>query len=79
MEGAPAMRDAGEHELMVARIEHEREAREALEAQRQELLKEKKERVAENAKRKEELASLDESLEKFIDVAKPIQKIFEEH
>ena len=57
-----------ENALMVARIEHERAEREALEQQRQELLKRKLKLVAENKKRKEDLASLDKDLERFIDV-----------
>ena len=57
-----------ENALMVARIEHERAEREALEQQRQELLKRKLKLVAENKKRKEDLANLDKDLERFIDV-----------
>lgn len=53
---------------MVARIEDERREREALEQQRQELLKRKQKLIAENKKRKEDLANLDNDLEKFIDV-----------
>jgi THO complex subunit 5 len=62
---------------MIARIEHELQEREKLEASRQELLKKKQSLIAENKKRKDDLASLDNDLEKFIDAAKPIQKIFE--
>ena len=77
LELRPVMDGADEHALMVARIEHERVEREALEAQRQGLLKKKQKLIADNTKRKEELASLDDNLEKFIDAARPIQKIFE--
>ena len=73
----PELRETDEHALMIARIEHEREEREALEAQRLELVKRKQKLIADNTKRKEELASLDDNLEKFIDAARPIQKIFE--
>ncbi|KAI5284464.1 hypothetical protein KEM54_001307 [Ascosphaera aggregata] len=66
-----------EHALMVARIAHEHAERETLEQQRQELLKKKEALIAENKKRKEDLARLDNDLERFIDAAKPIQKIFE--
>ncbi|KAF3768903.1 hypothetical protein M406DRAFT_355072 [Cryphonectria parasitica EP155] len=66
-----------ENTLMVARIEDERAEREALEQQRQELLKRKQKLIAENKKRREDLANLDNDLEKFIDAAKPIQKTFE--
>lgn len=54
---------------MVARIEDERAEREALEQQRQELLKRKQKLIAENKKRREDLANLDNDLEKFIDVS----------
>lgn len=67
----PEHADSDEDALMVARIEHERAEREALEQQRQELLKRKLKLVAENKKRKEDLASLDKDLEKFIDVSLP--------
>ena len=54
--------------LMFARINHELSEREALEQQRQVLLKKKQTLIAENKKRKDDLASLDQDLEKFIDV-----------
>ena len=73
----PELEGADEHALMVARIEHEREEREALEAERQGLLKQKQKLIADNIKRKDELAKLDDNLEKFIDAARPIQEIFE--
>lgn len=57
--------------LMVARIDHERAEREALEQQRQELLKRKQKLIADNKRRKDDLASLDNDLEKFIDVSPP--------
>lgn len=53
---------------MYARIEHERAEREALEQRRQELLKRKQKLIAENTRRKDDLANLDQNLEKFIDV-----------
>jgi hypothetical protein len=53
---------------MAARIDHERTEREALEQQRQELLKRKQKLIAENKRRKDDLANLDQDLEKFIDV-----------
>lgn len=60
-----------ENALMVARIEDERAEREGLEQQRQELLKRKQKLIAENKKRREDLANLDNDLEKFIDVSSP--------
>lgn len=61
-----------ENELMYARIEHERAEREGLEQRRQELLKRKQKLIAENTRRKEDLANLDQNLEKFIDVRLPL-------
>ncbi|KAI0385847.1 hypothetical protein F5Y04DRAFT_244826 [Hypomontagnella monticulosa] len=57
-----------ENTLMIARIEHERSEREALEQKRMELLKQKQKLIADNKKRKDDLANLDKELEKFIDV-----------
>ena len=62
---------ADEDALMAARIEHERVERETLEQQRQELLKRKQKLIADNKKRKDDLANLDKDLEKFIDVGCP--------
>ncbi|KAI9171596.1 THO complex, subunit [Paramyrothecium foliicola] len=73
----PEHADDDENQLMVARIEHERTEREALEQQRQELLKRKQKLIADNKRRKDDLANLDKDLEKFIDAAKPILELFE--
>ncbi|GAB1310064.1 Fms-interacting protein-domain-containing protein [Madurella fahalii] len=73
----PEHADDDENTLMVARINHERAERETLEQQRLELQKRKQKLIAENKKRRDDLANLDKDLEKFIDAAKPIQKIFE--
>ena len=54
---------------MIARINHEHAEREALEQARQGLLKKKQGLIADNKKRKDDLASLDKDLEKFIDVS----------
>ena len=56
---------------MTARIDHEHAEREALEHERLGLLKKKQALIAENKKRKNDLASLDSDLEKFIDVVSP--------
>lgn len=64
-----------ENELMIARIDHERKEREALEQQRQELLKRKQKLIAENKRRKDDLANLDKELEKFIDVCFPSRSL----
>ncbi|OBT90099.1 hypothetical protein VE02_02526 [Pseudogymnoascus sp. 03VT05] len=73
----PAHVGKDEEALMAARIEHEHAEREALEQQRQGLLKMKQGLIADNKRRKEDLASLDKQLENFIDAAKPIQKTLE--
>ncbi|KAI6093344.1 Fms-interacting protein-domain-containing protein [Hypoxylon rubiginosum] len=75
----PDHADDEENALMIARIEHERSEREALEQKRMELLKRKQKLIADNKKRKDDLANLDKELEKFIDAAKPIQKLFEKN
>ena len=61
--------DADEDALTIARIEHEHAEREALEQQRQGLLKKKQGLIADNKKRKDDLANLDKQLENFIDVS----------
>ncbi|CAG8955320.1 hypothetical protein HYALB_00006572 [Hymenoscyphus albidus] len=73
----PEHSDADEVALTIARIDHEHAIRLALEEQRQGLLKKKQGLIADNKKRKDDLANLDKDLEKFIDAAKPIQKTFE--
>ena len=65
----PEHQDDDENTLMVARIDHERAEREALEQQRQELLKRKQKLIADNKRRRDDLANLDNDLEKFIDVS----------
>lgn len=65
----PEHSEDDEKTLMFARINHELAEREALEQQRQGLVKKKQTLMAENTKRKEDLASLDQDLEKFIDVS----------
>ncbi|KAI1390169.1 Fms-interacting protein-domain-containing protein [Hypoxylon trugodes] len=75
----PEHTDDDENTLMIARIEHERSEREALEQKRTELLKRKQKLIADNKKRKDDLANLDKELEKFIDAAKPIQRLFDKN
>ena len=59
-----------ENALLFTRIDHERVERKTLENQRQELLKRKQKLIADNKRRKEDLANLDNDLEKFIDVSR---------
>lgn len=67
----PEHENTDPHELMIARINHEHAEREKLEQARQELLKSKQALIAENKKRKDDLANLDQDLERFIDVRCP--------
>lgn len=62
---------------MIARINHEHVQRQALEEQRQGLLKKKQSLIAENKKKKDELDSLDKEVEKFLLGAATVQKIFD--
>lgn len=73
----PESSEAGDHDLMIARIEDEHQRRQALEEQRQELLKKKQALLAENKKKREELDALDKEIEKFVNSSSAVQKIFE--
>ena len=64
----PEHAEDDEKTLMFARINHEHSEREVLEQERQGLLKKKQGLIADNKKRKDDLASLDKDLETFIDV-----------
>ncbi|KAK4680919.1 hypothetical protein QC764_102980 [Podospora pseudoanserina] len=66
----PEHAESDENTLMVARINHERTEREALEQQRLELQKQKTKLTTENKKRREDLANLDQKMEKFIDASR---------
>ncbi|KAI9890504.1 MAG: hypothetical protein M1814_003843 [Vezdaea aestivalis] len=70
--------ESEDDELMRARIKFEHSEREALEQERQALLKDKQVLVAKNKRRREGLAGLDKELEGFVDAVKPIQKLFEQ-
>lgn len=69
LEEHPEHADADENALTIARIDHEHAERVKLEELRQGLLKKKQGLIADNKKRKEDLANLDKDLEKFIDVS----------
>ncbi len=89
----PELAEADEATITIARINQEHAERVTLEDQRTGLLKKKQGLIADNKKRKEDLAKLDVNLELFIDVsllspvqddanklsqaARPIQKTFE--
>lgn len=72
----PEHAEDDENALMIARIEHERTERESLEQKRMELLKRKQKLIADNKKRKDDLANLDKELEKFIDVSASARIIY---
>ncbi|KAK6334801.1 hypothetical protein TWF718_010246 [Orbilia javanica] len=72
----PEHADKDPHELMKLRLADERAVREELEIQRKQLIAKKQALIAENKKRKDDLASLDEHLKKFIESSKPIQETF---
>lgn len=69
LENFPEHANDDESAMMVARINHEHAERLKLEEQRQGLLKKKQALIAENNRRKVDLANLDQDLEKFIDVS----------
>ena len=68
LEAHPEHTGDDEKTMMFARINHELSERELLEQERQGLLKKKQGLIADNKKRKDDLASLDKDLETFIDV-----------
>jgi hypothetical protein len=61
----PEHQQTDPHNLMIARLKNEKVVREELEKQRKELLVKKQALIAENKKRKDDLANLDEQLKKF--------------
>lgn len=69
LQAQPEHGNDDEKTLMFARIYHELKEREELEKARQEFLKKKQSLIADNQKRKDDLASLDKDLEIFIDVS----------
>jgi THO complex subunit 5 len=75
IEQFPEHKDASEHELMSARIDHEHQVRLKLEERRQEKLKQKQKLIAEVKKGKDDLTKLDAMVEKFIEAAEPIKKV----
>ncbi|KAF2416436.1 hypothetical protein EJ08DRAFT_673746 [Tothia fuscella] len=63
---APQHAELEEHELMLARIQHEHDEREATKNKQMGLLKKKEELMHENSKRKVEVDKLDKQLEDFV-------------
>lgn len=75
----PEHADSSEHDLTVARIQDEHKARQALEEQRQQLVKRKDALVKETTAKKEELAKLDGEVEKWLGGQEAVRKVFETH
>lgn len=71
----PEHQGSSEHDLMVARIDHEYQSRVKLEERRQEKLKHKQMLIAEVKKGKDDIVKLDGMLETFIEAAEPIKKV----
>ncbi|KAF2280980.1 uncharacterized protein EI97DRAFT_368355 [Westerdykella ornata] len=74
----PDHANSSEDDLMKARIQHEKAAREKLEDERRHKLKQKQALIAEVQKRKEGLTKLDKMLEDFIGQAAPIREMLME-
>jgi THO complex subunit 5 len=75
LEQFPEHKSSSEHDLMMARIEHEHQMRLKLEERRQEKLKQKQKLIAEVKKGKDSLTKLDAMVEKFVQDAEPIKKV----
>ena len=71
----PEHTSASEHELMIARIEHEYQDRVKLEERRQEKLKEKQKLISEVKKSKENLTNLDSMVDRIEEAMAPIRKV----
>lgn len=71
----PEHKSLSEHDLMIARIEHEHQDRVKLEERRQEKLKQKQKLIAEVKKSKENLTNLDSMYDKIEDAMAPIRKV----
>jgi THO complex subunit 5 len=71
----PEYASASEHDLMIARIEHERLGRVKLEERRQAKLKEKQTLISEVKKSKENLTNLDSMVDKIEEAMAPIRKV----
>lgn len=73
----PEQRDSSEHDLTIARIENERQARQKLEEQRQRLLKRKEALIKETTAKKQELGKLDGEIEKWMAGQESVRELFE--
>jgi THO complex subunit 5 len=75
LERFPQHADASEHDLMVARIEHEHQERKAQEDLRLAKLKQKQVLINEVKRGKDDLTKLDSMVEKFVEAAQPIREV----
>ena len=73
----PEHSESSEHDLTIARIEHEHAGRKALEEQRLQAVKRKEELVKEVKEKREELAKLDQGVEKWLLGQEGVKKVFE--
>ena len=73
----PEHSESSEHDLTVARIEHEHAGRKTLEEQRLQAVKRKEELVKEVKEKREELAKLDVGVEKWLQGQEGVRKMFE--
>lgn len=70
---------SSEHELTIARIQHEHRARQALEEQRQHLLLRKEAFLRETTGKKEELAKLDAEMERWVAGQQAVRALLDAH
>lgn len=75
----PEHAESSEHDLTIARIKHEHQAREVLEEQRQQLVKRKEALAKEANAKKDELARLDAETEKWLNGQHGVRRLFESH
>ena len=73
----PEQGESSDHDLTIARIRDEHAARQALEEQRQVLLKRKEALVKETTAKKDELGKLDGEIEKWLGGHDGVRKLFE--
>ncbi|KAK5123949.1 hypothetical protein LTR85_002146 [Meristemomyces frigidus] len=73
----PEHSNSSDHDLTIARIQDEHTARQALEEQRQQLVKKKDALVKETVAKKEELGKLDGEIEKWLGGQETVRRVFE--
>jgi THO complex subunit 5 len=73
----PENADLEEDKLMLARIQHEHDERDAAKNRQMGLLKRKEELTHENSKKKVELEKLDRQIEAFVKGTKVVEDVFQ--